>query len=298
MNVPQRILYFLVAAAIVTVGAVQFLSFYNFVEHVVPIFQIGFILTILLGVVSVYREEDLTMKDKSLLMNGFLIAILVPSFYAAGSFAHESQTSWSGGEVHYHADFELFVEENGELKELDLVDPGKFCDNTSHESKIMCKLNDRTGSKEYHEHNDDRIHLEGTFKTKRDASLAAFFEQFGGVLQNGKIVVSTNEGVVRKHDQDNKTLKVLVNRGTGATRHWCIIGDQVPREDVCKDDYSGEPANSPAEYVISPYSRGPNLDDIFIIYDSKPAHEALIDVREDNNYRDHGLTKEGSGYGG
>lgn len=298
MNVPQRITYFLAVAVAATIGAVLYFPSYPFVEHVVPVLQAGFVLTLLLVAVSFYREEDLNMNDKNLLMNGFLIAILVPSFYAAGAFIHESQTSWSGGEVHYHADFELFVEENGELQELDLVDPGEFCEETGHESSLMCKLNDRTGSKEYHEHNDDRIHLEGTFATKRSASLAAFFEQFGGVLENGKLTVPTNEGVVSKQDSENMSLKILVRRGTGATRHWCIIGDQLPREDVCKDSYSGEPANSPAEYVVSPYSRGPNLDDIFVVYDSKTAHEALIDVREDDLYRGKGLTKEGSGYGG
>jgi len=298
MNVPQRIIYFLAAAVAATIGAIQFFPNYNFVAYVIPVLQAGFVLTLLLAALSFYREEELTMKDKNILMNGFLVAILVPSFYAAGAFMHESQTSWSGGEVHYHADFEILVEENGELNELDLVDPGKFCESTNHESSVMCKLNDRTGSKEYHEHNDDRVHLEGTFKKKRDASISAFFEQFNGILENGKLTAPTNDGLVNKQDSENMSLKILVNRGTGATRHWCIIGDQLPREDVCKDDYSGEPAKSPAEYVISPYSRGPNLDDIFIIYDSKPAHEALVDIREDNNYRGHGLTKEGSGYGG
>lgn len=298
MNVLQRIIYFLVAGIAATVGSITFFPEFAFVDHVIPMFQLGFVITILLAALSFYREEELNMKDKSILMNGFLVAILIPSFYAAGAFMHESQTSWSGGEVHYHADFELLVEENGELQELDLVDPGEFCETTSHESSVMCKLSDRTGSKEYHEHNDDRVHLEGVFKTKRAASLAAFFEQFGGVLENGKLTAPTNNGLVTKQDDGNKSLKVLVRRGTGATRHWCIIGDQLPREDVCKDDYSGEPANSPAEYVISPYSRGPNLDDIFVVYDSKSVHEALVDVREDDNYRGKVLTKEGSGYGG
>lgn len=298
MNVPRRILYYTIVAVVATFGAVHFFPEYSFVDHVIPVLQAGFIMTVLLAGIAVYREDELNMKDKKILMNALLVAVLVPTFYAAGAFIHESQTSWSGGEVHYHADFEVFVEEKGELQELDLIDPEEFCESTSHESSIMCKLNDRTGSKEYHEHNDDRVHLEGTFKTKRDASLAAFFEQFNGVLENQKLVVPTNEGVVRKENSGNMSLKILVRRGVGPARHWCLIGDQLPREDICKDDYSKEPANTPAEYVVSPYSRGPNLDDIFIVYDSKSARDALVDVREDDNYRGKGLTKEGSGYGG
>lgn len=297
MNVLRRILYSFIAASAATGIAVGMFPDLRLVDYVVPVVGVGTTATLLISAISVYREEQLNLRDKKLLMNGLLIAVLVPSLYTAGAFVHESETSWSGGEIHYHADFEVLVEENGEMRELNLVDPGNFCGDTSHESTLMCKLNDRTGATNYHEHNDDRIHLEGTFKTMEEASLSAFFETFDGELSNGKLVFPTNDRVVEKQD-NGKKLKVLVHRGVAGNRHWCAIGDDVPEEDICVNQYIGEPADSPSEYVVSPYSRGPNLDDIFIVHDSKTLEEALRDVREDDKYRGSGLTKEGSGYGG
>lgn len=297
MNVLRRVLYAAIAAVILTGVAVGMFPEYEMVQYVTPLVTAGFIVTMILAAVSFYREGDLTMHDKNVLMNGFLIAILLPSFYTAGAFVHESQTSWSNGEVHYHADFEVLVEENGEIEELNLVDPGNFCETATDQSRIMCKLNDRTGATEFHEHNDDRIHLEGTFKTMEEASLASFFETFNGELTNNRLVFPTNEGIVERHS-NGKKLKILVHRGVAGNRHWCAVGENVPEKDRCKNPYTGSYASSPSEYVVSPYARGPNLDDIFIVHDSKTVQEALADVREDNEYRGFGLTKEGSGYGG
>lgn len=298
MNVLRRILYSAIVAAVLTGAAVGMFPGLELVRYVIPVVGAGLIVTLALAAVSFHSEDDLTLHDKNMLMNGFLVAILVPSFYTAGAFVHQSQTSWSGGEVHYHADFEVLVEDGGELQELDLADPGVFCKTATGQSSLMCKLNDRTGLKEYHEHNDDRIHLEGTFKTMEDASLAAFFDTFNGELSNSKLVFPTNDGVVEKTNSGNRTLKILVHRGVAGNRRWCAIGDVVPQDERCRNQYTGGYANSPSGYVVSPYSRGPNLDDIFIVYDSKTLEQALADVREDNEYSGFGLTKEGSGYGG
>lgn len=297
MNVLRRIFYSFTAAAVATGIAVGMFPDIRMIQYVLPLVGAGILVTLTIATVSFLRENDLNMRDKNLLMNGFLIAILLPTVYAAGAFVHESETSWSGGEIHYHADFEVLVEENGEMNELDLVDPGKYCETASDQSKVMCKLNDRTGAKEYHEHNDDRIHLEGTFKTMEEASLAAFFKTFNGELTNDRLVYPTNDGMVEKQS-NGKTLKILLHRGVAGNRHWCAIGSNIPEQERCVNPYTGSKANSPSEYVVSPYSRGPNLDDIFIVHDSKTVQQALEDVREDDQYRGFGLTKEGSGYGG
>lgn len=297
MNVLRRLIFGFVTAGIATVAAVFLFPEYGLTQYVTHFIGAGTIVTVILTALSFHQEDNLTMHDKTMLMNGFLIAILIPSFYTAGAFVHESQTSWSKGEIHYHADFEVMVEENGELSELNLIDPGEYCKTATDQSTIMCKLNDRAGLTEYHEHNDDRIHLEGTFKTRDEASLRAFFQAVGGDLTNEKLIYPTNEGVVTKQ-KNGGTVKILVRRGVAGNRHWCAIGENVPEEERCEDSFNGEPANSPSEYVISPYSRGPNLDDIFVIYDSNTVEDALSDVREDGKYKGRGLTKEGSGYGG
>ncbi len=297
MNVVRRIIYGFVIAAVFTAAAVAMIPDYNLVQHVVPLIGAGTIVTFALAALSFHQDGELTLHDKNVLMNGFLLAVLIPSFYTAGAFMHESQTSWSNGEIHWHADYEVFIEENGEIRELDLIDPSEFCETATDQTRVMCKLNDRTGLKEYHEHNDDRIHLEGTFKTMEAASLRSFFQTFNGDLTNDRIVYPTNDGVVERQNNGG-TVKILVRKGVAGNRYWCAIGEEVPEEDRCENPHTGQPANSPSEYVISPYSRGPTLDDIFVVYDSNTVEQALQDVREDGEYRGYGLTKEGTGYGG
>jgi hypothetical protein len=295
LNVPRRILYSVLVAVLATVGAIQFAPNYVFSQHATSLIVIGFFASMVLAAVSFYREDELTLQDKNILMNGFLIAILVPTLYTAGAFVHESQTSWSGGEIHWHADFEVLVEQDGELQRLELVDPGNFCEETRHESSYMCSVNDRVGSTEYHEHNDNRIHLEGVFKEREDASLASFFDQFNGELTNNKLVYPTNNGTVEVEEDANHTVKILVNKGVG-DRYWCAVDNAVDSEDRCSSH--SRVANNPTDYIISPYSRGANLDHIFIVYDSKTTEEALQDVREDGKYQGFGLLKSGEGYGG
>jgi hypothetical protein len=301
MNIKRRILGAVIAAAGITQLAVAVAPGADPIQYVIPAMKYGALAIIFLAGVSIYYEDELNNLEKRLLMNGFFLAILVPSFLAAGAFLHDSQTTWSNGEIHWHADFEVLVEnDQGAIEELDLVDPAKFCEDTSHESSYMCKINDRTGSTEYHEHNDDRIHLEGSFKTRRDASLAAFFEQFKGELTSRKMVFPTNDETVEVRSNDEKTLKILVQKGVGGSRHWCAVGSDVPEQELCRSH--GVDATSTERYIISPYTQNPSgsspiLDNIFIVYDSNSLEEALQDVREDNEYRGRGLTKEGSSYG-
>lgn len=290
MNVPRRTLYAGFIAAVATAVSIQLFPDIDFVSYALPVVEAGVIACLLLAAVSFYREDDLTMHDKNVLMNAFLVAVLVPSFYTAGAFVHQSQTSWSGGEIHYHADYEVLVEQDGELRALDLIDPSNFCG-----SDYMCTLNDRTGITEYHEHNDNRIHLEGVFETRSEATLAAFFETFGGELSNTRLVYPTNEEVVEV-EENGGNLKVIVRRGTGGNRHWCVIGDDVSRDETCVNQYTGELATSPSGYIVSPYKKGPSLDDIFVIYDSRSTQAALQDLREDGKYRGMGISKEGEGF--
>lgn len=266
------------------------------VQYVIPLMKFGFGAIILMTAISVYNEGDLNEFQKNLVMNGFLVAILLPTLWAAGAFVHESETSWSNGEVHWHADFEVLVEENGELQRKNLVDPGKFCEDTKHESSYMCKLSDRTGSTEYHEHNDQRIHLEGTFKEREDASLSDFFETFGGELTNSRMVYPTNNGVVNVSNDVDRNLKIIVQKGVVNQREWCIVGSDAQLDDICESH--GERADSPQKYIVSPHTQGPTLDDVYIIYDSESPSDALQNLRENSEYKGLGLLKSGEGYGG
>lgn len=271
------------------------------VQYVPELLMVGTAAVIALAALAFAKEDSLSDRGKTVLMKGLLIVILLPSVFTAGAFVHEVQTTWSNGEVHYHADFEVVVE--GE--QLDLINPEQYCDTLTRESSYMCSINDRVGTTEYHEHADDRIHLEGVFKTKDDASLAAFFEAFQGELTEARMRFPTNDGWVDVEEEDGKTLKILVNRGVGGARGWCILGEpDVPTENTCIDAYSDAHVTGPADYVISPRQTDPLddpvLDKIWIIYDETPAEQAMQDLAEDGEYTYNGqtfqMTKSGEGY--
>lgn len=290
--------YLIVAvAAIVTLSAalIAWMPDARFIDTVPLTLGIGTAGLVAVTTASLLFKDRLTENGKRIAMVGFLLFVLVPTVWATTAYIHQDRTSWSGGEVHYHADFEVVVD--GE--QHNLVDPRMFCER-SQESSYMCRLNDRVGLTEYHEHNDQRLHLEGTFKHREEATLGAFFETFGGALTDTEIRYPTNDGWVNRTEQGNRTLKVIVERGVGGTRGWCALDPAVPRGDRCIDPYLNGPVDTPADYVISPYQRGPPLDTIFIIYDDTPILDALGDLREDGAYTYRGETfevvKSGEGY--
>lgn len=276
----------------------------RFTMYVPGALMAGTAAIILLTVIALWTEDDLTEQGKGWLLRGIMIAVLLPTVFTTGAFLHEAQTTWTKGEVHYHADFEVVAD--GE--QLNLINPSQFCKTMTRESEYMCSVNDRVGTTEYHEHNDNRIHLEGVFKTKEEASLAAFFEAFHGELTDETLRFPTNDGWVNVTEHDEKTLKVLIMRGVGKARGWCVLGENVSAEDTCIDPYGDQHVTNPVEYVISPHQQDPKagdlskavLDKIWIIYDDTSAADALQDLREDNAYTHNGetfqMTKGGEGY--
>lgn len=295
----QILIRYIAAAFVATIalaaGAIMWYPDTQFADYITLSLQLGTVTVLVLSAVALWKEDAFTDRGKGIMLRLFLIAVLVPTMFATAAYVHEVETSWSNGEIHWHADFEVFVD--GER--LDLIDPSNYCGQYSQESAYMCTLNDRVGITEYHEHNDMRIHLEGTFKHREEATLAAFFDTFQGELTNTELQFPTDDGMVEVAEDDGKTLKILVERGVGGDRHWCAIGDYG--DDTCISHDTGEPAASPAEYVISPYQRNPSLDNptldtIFVIYDETSIDEALSDVREDGEYKGMGLQKGGEGY--
>jgi hypothetical protein len=293
--------YILLSIAAMIPSAWAAITYYprtDFTAYTVEAIGLGTFALAVLTIVSVWKEDDLSEQGKTILMSGFLLAILLPSMFVAGAYIQRTTTSWSGGEIHYHADYEVIVQgEGGEYEQLDLIDPSRFCQETRHESTYMCELNDRTGATEYHEHDDRRIHLEGTFWEREDATLSAFFETFGGELSNDRLVYPTNDRVYNITDtaDDNRTLKIAIRRSVGGDRHWCTLGANVSEEDLCRSFDTNEPARSPSEYVVTNIQQGP-IDVIWIVYDSESLEDMMADVREDDQYKQFQIEKTSEGY--
>ncbi len=294
----KSLLWALGGLAAFTAAAIYWYPTVDFAQYTVEFIIGGTIALAVLTVVALVKEDVLSDRGKTILMVGFLFAVLVPSVYVTGAYIHQVATSWSDGEIHWHADYEVVVQnETDGYEQLDLIDPSRFCEETTHESSYMCRLSDRTGAVEFHEHDDRRIHLEGTFRDREEATLQAFFRTFGGSLANNYLKYPTNERMYELRETGDRTLKIAVQRGVAAGRHWCMIEtqDNIDRADICRSEDTEELATSPDKYVISPYQRGP-IDTIFIVYDDASPQRVLNDLREDGEYRGYGVVKTSGGY--
>lgn len=309
MYVKKYVLAAVLALAPVTWGMITYYPHVAFIEYVVPTVGAGVFLLAIATITALWTEDQLPEKYKSALMSVFLLAILVPTIFSVAAFVHRSTTTWSGGEVHYHADYEVVVQnDTGQYQQLDLIDPSRFCEGTTHESTYMCELNDRTGTVEYHEHNDRRIHLEGAFREREHATLSAFFRTFGGELTNDRLVYPTNDKVWNLTSTDERTLKIIMKQGVGGTRGYCILGEGHDDSQTCRnspqhtDQYAGQLVTSPGEYVVSPWQQSTNqtapapLDVIWIVYDDASPTTVLNDLQDDDAYKQYSISKAGEGY--
>lgn len=161
----------------------------------------------------------------------FLIAapILLTTLYLGASTIYLNMVSESGGPVHWHADYEVWV--CG--LEFRLSPPAGI------ENKV--------GSAVLHEHNDRRIHAEGVLLRLEEASLRNFFIQAGGNMDDSSLTLPTSEGVRTWKNGD------LCNAKAG---RWFVFvnGKEVEHAD---------------DYIISPYSMVPPGDRIKLVFSEK-----------------------------
>lgn len=153
--------------------------------------------------------------------------IIIPTVYLAGHTIVHNIQSETGGPVHWHADFQLWV--CGER--VDIQNPTGF--------------NNKIGSPLFHEHNDDRIHVEGTVMQREDVNLGSFFEVIGGSLSSTHMEVPTDEGMLSVQNGDlcneeEATLKVFVNGNLSEdpTTHEMYEHSLVPPGDCVIVEFS------------------------------------------------------------
>lgn len=138
---------------------------------------------ILLTIILVAGKSHV-MNHKKFFFFITIIPVILVTVYLAGHTVHHNITSATGGPVHWHADYQIFV--CGER--LDLIDP-KFPSN-------------KIGSPLFHEHNDDRIHVEGAVMHLEDVDVGSYFEVIGGELTATSLKYTTNDGEVSVQNGD------------------------------------------------------------------------------------------------
>ncbi|MBI2449545.1 hypothetical protein HYV49_04585 [Candidatus Pacearchaeota archaeon] len=195
-----------------------------------PVFYIKmtgiFVLAISLFIATFGRK--LATKYKIFFFLVIALPVVFSSLYLGSHTIYENLISETGGPVHWHADYQVIA--CGEKKEL--IDPEG--------------IRNRIGTAEIHEHNDDRIHIEGTLKKVEDASLKNYFYSIGGELEQNHLIYQTEDGIL---DLEN--------------------GDACPNGNpgILKVFVNGRRIDNFNEYVIYPDSRVPPGDCIIILFD-------------------------------
>jgi hypothetical protein len=208
---------------------------------VVDAVTIATIILILFIFIS-FMRKDISEMEKYILFFGIAIAVITVTLYSAGATVYLNMISETSGPVHWHADFEIW--NCGEY--VDLVEP--------------TGLSNRIGTPVYHEHNDNRVHVEGVVIDYDDVDLETFFSVIGGKMGLDSLSVPTDDGMVTMKnsgqcDGEAAEIQVFVYRiiNADATRKTGFLYEQVK---LSADEY--------VDYVLSPYSYVPPGDCVII----------------------------------
>ena len=171
-------------------------------------------------------------KRKKIIFSAIVVITLLTTVYLLIGTTYINHKSFTKGPVHWHADFEVW--ECG--RQIELKDPEG--------------ISNKVGSMVVHEHNDNRIHIEGVLLTKEEGEIEEFIESIGGELTATSLKVPTQEGMQElKRCSKDAQLQVFAYQ----TRNGKV---------------SQRKLDNPQEYLISPHSQVPSGDCIIFEMDS------------------------------
>lgn len=190
-------------------------------------------------------HHALTNKEKKILFAGIAIPTIVATVVLAYATVYLNVTSETKGPVHWHADYEIW--KCGE--KLDVKNPEGFTN--------------RIGTPVFHEHGDDRIHVEGVLIDKNDANLGRFFNVTGGLLAQEKMRVPTDRGLVEAANGETCS-------GANAPGKLQVFLLQVTNPEQAKQwVYEQKKLEHFDDYVLAPHSYVPPGDCIIVEFDEE-----------------------------
>jgi hypothetical protein len=208
---------------------------------VVDVVTIATIILVLFIFISFIRK-NISETEKYILFFGIAISVIIATFYSAGATIYLNTISETNGPVHWHADFEIW--HCGEF--IGLAEPAG--------------LSNRIGTPVYHEHNDNRVHVEGVVIDYDDVDLETFFTVIGGDMGTDYLTVPTDDGMVTMKnsgqcDGEPADLQVFLYRivNADATRNTGFLYEQTK---LSTDEYE--------DYVLAPYAYVPPGDCVII----------------------------------
>ena len=200
---------------------------------------------LLLLVVLVVLFKGKNEKLKYLFFGIIALVVLVNTSYLSFSTIYLNQQSTTGGPVHWHADFEIY---NCGQK-VEIKNPEGF--------------SNKVGTEVVHEHNDNRIHIEGVILDKHDAGIRHFIEAIGGELHKDQIAIPTENGLLQLENgqmcsNQVGVLQVFVYKQSLPSGDGRTEGDYFSQQKL---------TDSPENYIISPFGQVPPGDCIIIEFD-------------------------------
>ncbi len=194
-------------------------------------------------VVLAIVEQRKLHNRKRLFFLTIALPIVFATLFTAGTTIYLNQISATKGPVHWHADFEIW----NCGKKIDLLNP--------------TGLSNRVGTPVFHEHNDNRIHVEGVVLHPEDVALKMFFNVVGSFLTTEELRLPANEGIVTMRNGE------LCNGKTGKLQ--VFVYKVINPEETGNWGYQQEKVENFAQYVLSPYSQVPPGDCIIIEFDEE-----------------------------
>ena len=197
---------------------------------------IGVLISLSIISIIIQKNKKLFTKVRLLLFILITIVIIITTSLFIIYTIMVNYNAITKGPVHWHADFEVFRCN----ERLELIDP---------KSKILNKV----GTSLFHEHNDNRIHIEGTVSKENEISLSAFLSVVGGKMSNEELSFPTNQGIINMKNGDEcnnqkAELQVFLYK---------IKDNSVILEKII----------NPKDYIISPYANIPPGDCLIIEFD-------------------------------
>jgi hypothetical protein len=192
---------------------------------------------LLVLIISLLTHRHFEENHKRLAFLLIAIPVVLASLYIVASTIYLNAISVTQGPVHWHADYKVIVCN----ETLELVDPGF--------------LSNYVGRPDLHEHNDNRIHVEGRVMKFEDVELRSYFEAVGGKLSDDEISYMTKDGLITKKN-----------------------GQKCPngKEGNLKIFVNGKRIENGPEYVIYPSPLVPPGDCIIIVFDESNANSTEI----------------------
>ncbi len=223
-------------------------------------------------IIGVFLIAALVKKEPSQSLKLFLfLGMIVPAvfttIYLAAATVMENRASVTAGPVHWHADFQIYScdknlqASNQVLGRTILLAHGGEEENMGKTSESVDMvdpkgLSNRVGTSVFHEHGDNRIHIEGVVRNLRDIRLEKFFEVIGGQLTPSFLRIPTNHG---EEILQNGMNCPNGQPGTLQTFVYKTKGNRITQEKL---------ADFP-NYVISPYSNIPPGDCLILEFSSE-----------------------------